>query len=581
MCRRLLSAIALLGALLLSDIAWAERRQAKQIEALTSTDYVDMGIELRIVEKDEHGTPLVPGNAQKMRLVGDPIKRGGVVKLYTGDDGKPTARIVGKSHNPIVWFVSQAQADLIVHDGPISWTLVQGSEGSGKTTVLAMWTAFRVLEHIGHNREIGLTAPTHGRMAHVKKKIADHWPPRWYRFSVRDQRYTFLAGPTVQLASAAQKSEEGGSPFQGFSWVAQGGDEYQDHFKYDGDLIARGREASAVGVPYKRLETSTFKDSSAWRNFRAIADKSRVPVNSNAPDGPKRPLWHLTLLLGLESPFIGNDQWQAMKAGLTDREWRRRVLAQDVGPERQVYYSWSRENVRPVPAIGAVDITAKELSPWAVNAHILLGHDPGRRIDVTVFLKAYRIHGIQDPVWFVVDEITTKEENYENHVAAVVDRLRTKWNCNMLDRKGRPDPDSAKALVRADPYTDSGNDEERPDLTAYKVWQRAGVDIRPAAFKPGSNQRSNVPKEARIDVVNTLLLGGGVRRLYVATDAHGQLAAPKLVEAFETEQRDANDRAEREHKGTNKDRSHHPAALGYGIWAVEKPRLERLRGKVA
>jgi antitoxin (DNA-binding transcriptional repressor) of toxin-antitoxin stability system len=605
MCRRLLSVLVFLGVLVTtSDITWAEKKEAKQYDAAARTDYVDMSIRLIVVEKDEiNGKPIVPGNAQRMRVVGEPIEAGGVVKLWT-EDGKPCARIVNYSRNPIVWFVSQAQADLIVHDGPISWTLVQGSEGSGKTTVLAMWTAFRVLEHIGHNREIGLTAPTHGRMAHVKKKIADHWPPRWYRFSVRDQRYTFLAGPTVQLASAAQKSGEGGSPFQGFSWVAQGGDEYQDHFKYDGDLVARGREASAVGIPYKRLETSTFKDAPAWRTFRSVADAARIPVNSNVPDGEQQKLWHLTLLLGLESPFIGADHWHKMRAGLTDREYARRVLAQDVGPERQLYYSWKRTivandngqerklpgNLRALP-LGAVDVTKRELANFGLrDGGLLLGHDPGKRQHVTEFLKAYEFKGDRrigldgrrlPPLvrWFVVDEVTTAEATIETHIARVLERCRTKWNCQGLDRHGRPSDTSTQALVRIDPHTTTG--DEHPDSTVYSQWRNAGFLTKAAAYSSKTGKPTPIKVEARIDLMNTLLCNTeGERCLFVLMTERGEPVAPKLVAAFEQMERNESGKAEWENKDAS-DLSHWPASVCFAVFAIEKPRVDALRARAA
>lgn len=614
MCRRLLSVLCLLGVLVLSDIAWAEKREAKEYEAAQRTDYVDMSIRLVVVEKDEtNGKPIVPGNAQRMRVVGEPIEAGGVVKLWT-ENGTPRARIVNYSNNPIVWYVSQAQADLIVHDGPITWTLVQGSEGSGKTTVLAMWTAFRVLEHIGTTREIGLTAPTHGRMAHVKKKIADHWPARWYRFNKQDQKYTLLAGPTVQLASAAQRSEEGGSPFQGFSWVAQGGDEYQDHFKYDGDLIARGREASAVGVPYKRLETSTFKDSSGWRTFRAIADAALVPANSNEPDGEKRKLWHIAPLYGLESPFIGADQWQAMRAGLTDREWRRRVLALDVGPERQLYHTWERTepanengktlpgNLRPLP-IGAVDVTRRELRAYAANAGILLGHDPGKRQHVTMFLKAYEFPEnrrdtqgrILPPLvrWFVVDEVTSlmtpDDPGYERegadpctidaHVAVVLKRLRSKWKCNLLDPyTGGPSANSTTALCRIDPHTTSG--ELHPGRTVKNRWRNAGIQAMDAAYND-QQKPTPIKVEERVDLLCTLLKNADQeRRLFVLCDDTGKPAAPKLVKAFEMMERNEAGKAEWENKDVN-DRSHWPSGTSFAIWLIEKPRIDAWRSRAA
>lgn len=583
MCRRLLiAALVVIGvAVAVSNATWARKQQAKEVKAATSADYVDMGIKLVVVERDPNGKPIVPGNSQKMRVVRELDQVGGIVKIWTDADGNRRAHVVRKSTNPVVWYASEAQADLITHDGPIPSVLVQGSEGSSKTTTLVMWTAWRVVDNIGRDCEGGLTAPTGPRLVNVLKELRRWWRPSWYHYSTRDKLFRFHALPRVQLVSAIQRSEEEGSPLQGANWMFCGSDEFQDHFGRNDDIMARGRTAEAAGVDYRRLCTSTFKDSPDWRTFRAVAEKASIPVNDNEPDGAQRPLWHLVKLLGLESPFIPPSHWQKMRAGLTDREYRRRVLAEDVGPERQVYYTWSRENLRPIPAVGARDVTREELAPWAKNANVLVGHDPGRKHDVSVFLKAFRITGVAEPVWYVVDEVTTTEQNYEDHVDAVVARLRSHWGCQLLDRKGNPDPESAKALVRADPYTNNGSDDERPDLTAYKVWLARGVDIRPAAFKPGTNVRMPVPKEARIDMVCTLLNGGQGRRLMVACNSRGEPLAPKTVYSFETMERDAANRAEREGKGTDGDASHWTSAVGWGLWSIEKPRLERLRKRAA
>jgi hypothetical protein len=263
-----------------------------------------------------------------------------------------------------------------------------------------------------------------------------------------------------------------------------------------------------------------------------------------------------------------------------------------------VFYSWSRNecdlldyegnavvrngkvvrrpgNLAPRPLIGATDVTMRELAPWSPNASILLGHDPGKRKDVTLFFKAFQVRGHADPWWFVVDEVTTEGVIYEAHVQAVLRRLQDKWGVDKYDGKGRLT--TTRSLVRADPFTDNGRDEEHPDLTKYRIWQRHKIDIRPAAYRPGTNQRTVVPLEARIDMVNTLLCNtDGECRLYVANDG-GVVAAPKLVDAFESMERDDANRAEHERKD-DRDKSHWPAATGYALWAIEKPRLDRLRG---
>jgi hypothetical protein len=203
---------------------------------------------------------------------------------------------------------------------------------------------------------------------------------------------------------------------------------------------------------------------------------------------------------------------------------------------------------------------------------VLVGFDPGKRKNVSLFLKAYQVTGQREPWWFVVDEITTEQQTMEAHVDAVKDRLTRRWGLFKRDLRNRLDPDCPTVLVRADPCTNSGSDEEHPDLTVYRLWQNKGLDIRPASYRPGTATRANVPKEARINMLNSLFCSAaGVRRLFVACDDRKTPAAPLLVRAVETAQRDISERAETEKKD-DRDVSHWPAALGYGLWSVEKVR---------
>lgn len=550
-----------------SSLAWQRRAVERKIldDADESDRYVDMGVLLSVVEMDlKAGFELEPGKPP-VKIVRQ-HRLGGMLDTWT-------RKIVGPSVRPRYWQCSTQQEPLILHDAaqPV-WTLIQGSEGAGKTVTLAMWIYCRVLEHCGHDREIGVTAPVFARLGHVKKAIATLWDARWYRWKERDQSYRFRAGPLVQLVSAHQQSENAGSPIQGANWVACASDELQDHFDREADIVARGR--SAPGGIYKRLCTSTFKDSSEWRTFRDVASK--------APD------WRVVKLLGLDSPFVWPKHWERFRAnGITAREYQRRVLAMDVGPERQVYFSWKRTlddgtpgNLRPLP-LGARDVTHDVLAAYGPNIGLLIGHDPGKRQHVSVFLKAYQMpsdvrRGDQRPRWFVVDEVTSTESTVHTHAQEVLKRIREHWGCNGVDRKGRPDPDAARAMVRIDPHTRGGSDEH-PGEDTYARWRQLGFIAKAARYKPGSTEPGVIRRESRIDLVNTLLCSLGarpedeVRRLFVLLD-DGKIAAPRLVEALESMERDIANRAEADKKDGN-DLSHWPAALGYALWAPESPRL--------
>ena len=572
--RLIVACAVVLAVSMIGSLATAERRIAKLRADATQVARVDMGITLHVVRKEPAtGLELIRGLPRMTRV--DTLYFGGMVEIDGGD-----ARYVGRSENPTIWFASEQQARLIAHDDDLPiWNLIEGSEGSGKTTALAMWIAIRALEHVGTDAEIGVTAPTGHRLGHVRKAIRNTWPAHWFRFSKNDDLYTFAAGPRVQLVTATSRSEAGGSPIQGYTWVACASDELQDHFDKEADIEARLRDPRAKGRA-KRLCSSTQKDSSEWRTFRETCRTSK-PANDNAPA-----IWGVHKLLGLESPFIFDAHWHAIRASgtMTEREWRRRILALDVGPEKQVYFSWLRAypangaaaNLRAIPPT-ARDVTAEVMKPWGANITALVGHDPGQRQHVSLVLKAYRFEGQRDewPRWFVVDEITSPESTIHAHATAVLDRLRSKWRCEPPpDRMGRIAADAPRALVRIDPSTVSGDDH--PGDNVYAMWRSLGMTVRAAAYKRGGSTPITITRNERIDMINTLLAAvapaGEVRRLFVALGVDGKPAAPMLVKAFETMQTNAAGKAERDRKDAA-DLSHWPAAIGYALWSVEARRL--------
>lgn len=566
-----------------ASIGVRERRIERAYAEVTSVDRVDMGIDLRIVRKaPRDGDELIPG-LPRMRLV-DNVHLGGMVVIDR--DG---ARLEGPSLAPVVWHASEQQADLILHDDsrPI-WSLIQGSEGSNKTATLARWLARMAIEYIGQDVEIGCTGPTDGRLEHVKREIRKWWSPSWAWFHTAKKLYQFHAGPRIQLVSAVVRSKAGGSPIQGANWVACASDELQDHFEREDDILARGR--SAPRGQYKRICSSTPKDSSEWRTFRESA--ARPPADKS------KSRWAFDVMLGMDSPFVFDEHWLNMRSSgtMTEREWRRRVLAQDVGPERQVYFNWRRTydngapaNLRAIPE-GARDVTAQMLAPWATNAAVLIGHDPGQRQQVSVFLKAFLLpgqaRGDERPRWFVIDEITSPESTIHAHAQQVLKRLRDRWHCHGFDRLGQADPSSPVALVRIDPHTRGGGDEH-PGSDVATIWKGLGMVARAAGYKTSGRtvEPITIKRRQRIDLINTLMSHtaavGDVRRLFVAIrsgflwpaeEQDGKPAAPCLVRAFETMEFNAAGRAEEEAKDAD-DLSHWPAATGYALWQVEAPRL--------
>jgi hypothetical protein len=540
-----------------SEQTWLLRRLRREAQELCSDRrVVDFGVLLYTVQQDDSGVEIRPDGPRVVRTR-EPERFGGVLDTRTYE-------WIDESPNPVVWMVSEEQRRLILHGDDLPLQVVcEGAEGAGKTTgVLARWNILRAIERIGQQLEFGCVAPTQARLERVRQALAEAMPPEWYVYRQRDWLFRFALGHQLRLVSAHRQSDAEGSPVQGYDWAGGSGDEAQDQLHIIEDVRARGRRAPRGRYPM--MLTATVKGTPQYRSFR---DKWRLTKNCG-----------IERLSGFSNPYVEPDYWEARKRELTEREYKRRVLAQDVGPERMLYPSWSREhNLRPIPQIGAEPIARETLAQWGPNLALLGGHDPGKLFDVTLLLKPYRLAGMVERCWWVVDEVTTEQTTAEQHVQNVLERLRTRWNCNMLDRRGEPSPESPQAFFRADPYSDSGNDEQRPDRSVYTTWRRSGLRILPASLVASTSEvkPARVPKEAGIEMICTLLCNAKYeRRLFVACDERRQPVAPRLVESLEMSERDSDGKAETQKKNVN-DLSHWPAALRYALWELEKPRAYR------
>lgn len=547
-------ALILLGwASVRSRRAWRLRKASDELESYVAgaDRYVDMGVVLHVVDRDPLGEPLVAG-APPLRILRS-HRFGGLLD-------RRTKSFCGPSMRPVVWYCSEQQEPLILHRDDMPDRIVaRGAMGAGKTQVLAMRLILRVLFFTGFAVALGATAPTSPRLAMIREAVNQKVPADWIRWSERRSEYVFANGIRVQLVSTHQQSEAGGSPIQGFNWADCSSDEMQDSLAVDSDIEARGR--SAPGGRYRRFCSVTSKDSSDYRTW----------VDFIIASGE----WAIYQMKGPSNPFTHLEYWEKLARTMDPRAYKRKVLAEDVGPERQLYSTWERaKNLWPVP-LGATDVTSEIMARWGRNITILIGHDPGKLHDVSVLLKAYRLPRQRQHVWFVVDEVTTDGTTTEEHVHALLRRLRERWQVNDLDWKGRPVKDGPIALVRADPYSNSGAGDVRPDRSVYTVFRQHGLIIHPAAYVANATkaQVGNIPKEGRIDMVRRLLCSAVFeRRLFVACNDNREPAAPFLVKAFEAMERDASGKAEGEKKDL-RDKSHWPAAVGYALWALERPRL--------
>jgi hypothetical protein len=532
-----------------------------QEEIQDSQRFVDIGVVLKVVRRDDRGEMLLEG-LPPLTVVRT-HRFGGVI------DTKATPpRRIGPSRQPVTWFCSEEQEPIILHADTLPLgQIVIGSEGAGKTTCGVMWLYLRWLETLGEGREYGITAPTEVRLSLVLRELFKMFPSAWYRYQVSTGIVTMCESTRFRAISTYQQSESQGSRVQGFNWSGAFRDETQDQISVHADIQARLR--SAKNGRAKQLGTATAKDDTEWRTLRDQLEKSG--------------LWIRRTLLGTKSPFVHPSHWDAMKSTMSLREFKRRVLAQDVPPETAVYPEWSREtNLVTIPDIGWLDVTAHELRSNGGIYDLLVGHDPGLTIDVSLFLKAFVPPGRSErdyasgkvkPWWVVLGELNTERSTTEHHIAKLLEHVRDEWQLNLLTSQGKPNPNGPQMLVRADP---AGNNDTRTDKTVYTQFANAGIRIKPAIWNATNTGHGRVPREAGVELINTLLCNAaGERRLFVARKPDGSPVAPRLVAALESSERDDSGRAEAGLKGKG-DTTHWPAALRYALWAIERPRLQLL-----
>ena len=179
-----------------------------------------MGVELRVVRQSSDGAEIIPGKPPLSWIATHRL--GGIwdtsLSVFSGD-----------SEDPIVWYVSERQATVILStDGP-SRTLLYSAEGGGKTVTGAMWAIAQVLRlaAAGIFCAGGVTAPTHERLQTVVKAICERVPSdtaaarvvgSWFTYHITERELRCVTGHVLQCRSTRKHSSAVGSPVQGFTW---------------------------------------------------------------------------------------------------------------------------------------------------------------------------------------------------------------------------------------------------------------------------------------------------------------------------------------------------------------------------
>ena len=546
-------------------------------EKLADERVIDLAVHLRVVVADPAGEELIHG-APKLRIVR--------THNFGGRFDTLIKRFVGMALKPIVLYCSLEQEPAVLHEEGPEAVWMQGGMGSGKTRTGCVWSTLQVIKHAEHRIEAaGITSPVGRRMEFIRnnllgaknengKRNGGIWPRNWFSWREGDQVAVMRTGLTINFVPAHIANAAEGSPLQGYTWGWSFNDELQDYHEADEDIQMRGR--GAWQGRYERFATLTPKRSGAYRVFR-----DRIAANDN---------WQVYKVTGPSNPFLPPEYWEKRRGSMPLSSFLRKVMGEDPPPDNAVYTEWLRilpdgspANLRPLPHAQIPrwpDVTRRELAPYGGDFDMLVGFDPGRIWDVSVLLKAFQPPApkpttrdprpaVPPPVWFVVGEVSTKRKITETHCRALLKVLRDKWGLNLGN--------GAQALVRGDPTTKTGTDEEQPDKNVYDTFRAFGIHIKPAVYRPGSVEHGRVPKNARIDLINTLLCDDtGERRLFVECGFDGAPVAPKLVESLEQQELDHDGKAEMGPKDES-DLTHWACAVGYALWSIESKRIRDRR----
>ncbi len=214
-----------------SELAWRRRSSIKQARELLRTEggrFIDYGVALIPVTKDEaKGTVVLDGKPGVFRA-GETQRFGGIW------DTLHRRWRTDLESDPLVWYCSPQQLEVIVHDRAKTqnpYLLAFGAEGVGKTQILVMHGLIRTIALAGSTRHVlygGVTAPAGHRVDTIvrilqEKTIIDSPNDRrddsWGTYFKHEREIRFHFNVTWQLRSTEIHSKAAGSPIQGYSWA--------------------------------------------------------------------------------------------------------------------------------------------------------------------------------------------------------------------------------------------------------------------------------------------------------------------------------------------------------------------------
>lgn len=521
-----------------------KRLLRERVEALVRADdrWVDMAAQLRVM-RCSCGVAHIDWPADKLHQ-GEPQPAELLPTVYGGRYDRLNRCYVGPAERLVEIQCHEGQVPVLTfEDDSVMRVLALGSPGAGKTFAAvrkALLLALARPNSIG-----GLVAPTGDRREIVWRDFLEACPPDWIEHVAQSKKEIRLKnGTVIQVLAAKRSAAQYGSPLSGRSWDWCVVDEssFVDDDAHQ-EIATRGRRA---GRAYKIYETATNAQVAAFR-MRLEQFKTN-------------PLYRRINFSGWTNPWVDPGYWQRMRADMSERDFREKILAEDVPPELLVYSRFSFEKTICPRGVAPAWLSDIERRKWGrlrdVTEQItseafgqpfkqIIAQDFGVLVNAAVVLKAYQTaHG--ERIWWAIDEITSGGAT------------------DLHARKLAQYYDQTESIVIADPHF---NTKQGTDKSDYNIFSSEGWIIKPATA-------GQISRKHRISMLQALLEDAdGNRRFFIDQAGAGKPRCKRLVQSFMVSAYNDAGEPEREKKTGISDPSHWPSAVGFGLY-----RWERMRG---
>lgn len=425
-------------------------------------------------------------------------------------------------------------------------TMLLAGPGTGKTRLLSTASILDFLElPYKDTGQIGATRDRVGVMWDDLFGLVEHRAPHWIdrelttKPDAKRPHITGVNGHRWMFRAAKEQSRLVGSPLQGLSLARAKADESQNfHDRAQRDLDERGRRA---GTDFHVLESATLLGL-AHQQARIIEYE----------DSPAREVIRLNPYMNV---FVTESYWERFRGDYSDRDWRQRIMSEDVPPEHLIYHAFNkRETVRPRPRSEFVDVTREITAerwghlfnrpqgwPWIV------GNDSGTLCTVGIWLKAFRHPRKPDRIqwWACRETVSGSHSGPGDHARRLMEF------CAPSD-----------FIV----YEDPGINTKDPDRSNFVLMKREGLTVVPAHHEP-------IVQEDRWAMFNALLRDSdGERYFFIDCDEQRTPACPNLVSSCMSLQLTEKGKADVRKVGY-RDPTHWPDGAQFGMYPHE-----RLRG---